>query len=166
MPMPEPMPEPRCLAQRTGPVPADWRAALAVRLAHKPRRLGAWAELALWGARGCLDAAGLEALPARARLQVMSLSGPAEALRAGVAALASSLPAPYTFLQSQPLVGLAAMARWLHGGDWRGDALVVNARDEALLTTLARAAAQRTPVLQGRVELGATLRSDWWLWVA
>ncbi len=46
------------------PLPADWRDQLAARLGARPRRLGAWTELAMFGALRCLDAAGETALPA------------------------------------------------------------------------------------------------------
>jgi len=52
------------------PLPADWRERLAVRLGQRPRRIGTWAELALYGARLCLDAAQETALPALAQLRV------------------------------------------------------------------------------------------------
>jgi len=63
------------------PLPLDWRDQLAVRLGQRPRRIGPWAELALYGARLCLDAAGESALPAQAQLRVASLSGPRNATR-------------------------------------------------------------------------------------
>ena len=39
------------LAHHGAPPPPDWRERLAVRLGKRPRRLGAWAELAVYGAR-------------------------------------------------------------------------------------------------------------------
>lgn len=46
------------------PLPVDWRDQLAHRLGRRPRRVGLWTELAMFGARQCLDAAGEAALPA------------------------------------------------------------------------------------------------------
>lgn len=45
-----------CLPNIFQPVPSDWRDQLVLRLEQRPRRLGTWAELALYGALQCLDA--------------------------------------------------------------------------------------------------------------
>lgn len=112
-----------------GPPPASWRADLAQRLGARPRRLGVWAELALWGARRALDAAGLERLPPQALLRLCSYSGPVSALREGLDALrADGSPLPYTFLQSQIAVSLAHLVAALGGS---GQAVALAARDPA-----------------------------------
>jgi hypothetical protein len=151
----------RIAARVHGLPPTDWRDALARRLGARPRRLGLWAELALWGARCCLDAAGLPGLPPGARLQVCSLSGPVQPLHVGIEALAQGeSPLPYTFLQSQPAVMLAALGAYLQ---WQGDAVLLNHRDpQALLRVAARHA--RGGVLLGWVDERPGLQSDW-LWL-
>ena len=57
------------------PPPVDWRDDLARRIGRRPRRVGLWTELAMYGARCCLDAAGEAALPAGARIRVASQRG-------------------------------------------------------------------------------------------
>ncbi|RYY52962.1 MAG: hypothetical protein EOO24_64695, partial [Comamonadaceae bacterium] len=73
------------------PPPADWRDALAARLGQRPRRIGVWAELALHGARQCLDAAGEPALQPDARVRVMSFSGARSATHASMDAFRAGL---------------------------------------------------------------------------
>jgi len=133
-----------------GPLPADWRADLARRLGHKPRRLGPWAESALHGALRCLESAGESTLPADAALLVCSLSGPVQALHTALAALQQGqLPLPYTFLQSQPAVMLAALATHL---GWSGDAQALNTRNPIALLRLALLAPPPGGLLLGWVE--------------
>ena len=48
----------RTLAHHNTPVPPDWRERVAMRFDQRLRRIGIWAELGLFGARACLDAAG------------------------------------------------------------------------------------------------------------
>ncbi len=140
------------------PPPEGWREALAARLGGRPRRLGRWAELALWGAFGCLDAAGLATLPAGACLRLCSANGPTPPLDAALASLrAGELPMPFAFLQSQPAVGLAALAAALR---WQGDALVLSHREAAALLRL-YAPRWREGVLLGWVDERPALRSTW-----
>jgi len=145
-------------------LPADWRDALALRLGERPRRLGAWAELALYGARRCLDEAGEAALPPAARLRVLSLSGAQAAMRAGIAQVrGGALPMPFQFMQSQPALMLAALGRAL---GWRGDASFVLGRDPQALLRLALCGAAPEGLLFGRIEEdGPQLRTAWWRWV-
>lgn len=149
------------VAHVEGDPPDDWQAHLARRLGARPRRLGVWAELALWGVRRCLDDAGLDGLPPQARLQVCSINGPVEPLRRGIAALArDTLPLPFGFLQSQPAVMLAALSAAL---DWQGEARLLNHRDPALLLRLATAR-PCAGVLLGWVDVEPALTSRWtWL---
>ena len=147
---------------RIEPPEADWRERLATRLGHRPRRLGAWTELALHGALRCLDAAGEPGLPAGAMLRVASLVGPLEAIRAIVAQGATGLPMPFSFMQSQPSQMLAALSQHLR---WQGDGRMVVGRDPDALLSLAqleceseRAAPEG--LLFGWVEEGR--RSEWW----
>lgn len=113
----------RCFA---APPPADWRAQLATRLGQRPRRIGEWAELALFGALQCLADAGETTLPAGARLSVASLHGPDKALRAALAEARDDLPLPIGFLQSQPNQVLPILAHHMH---WQGDGRCLTTRD-------------------------------------
>ena len=123
-------------------LPQAWRAELAARLGERPRRLGPWGELALFGARTCLDAAGEAQLPATTLLRLGSLIGPTAAVVRALGDLrADTPPLPYTFLQTQPAVALAAMAASL---GWSGDAVLLNHRDPLAQLRAALAAAQGT----------------------
>jgi hypothetical protein len=154
----------RLAAQVTiDPPPAGWRDALAMRLGARPRRIGAWAELALHGAWQCLDAAGETALPADARLRVSSLSGPREVTCACLAQLRAGIPLPFDFMQSQPALMLAALVKGL---GWQGDASYFMGRDLPRLASLALHGAGPGGLLMGQVEEGpASLSSVWWRWV-
>lgn len=144
--------------------PPGWRDALAARLGARPRRIGPWAELALYGAWRCLDAAGENALPADARLRIASLSGPLAATRACLNQLHGELlPMPFDFMQSQPALMLAALARGL---SWQGDASFTTGRDTPMLVRMALQGAGRGGLLWGRVEGEAgACASEWARWV-
>jgi hypothetical protein len=146
------------------PPPPDWRDALARRLGQRPRRIGPWAELAMYGALQCLDTAGMAHLPTGARLRVASLSGPQGATRASVAQFCNGeLPLPFTFMQTQPGTMLAALCQAL---GWQGDAAFLACRDGQALQRLALQGAGPQGVLFGWVEQdGDALRSEWWYWV-
>lgn len=146
------------------PPPPDWRDALARRLGQRPRRIGPWAELAMYGALQCLDAACVAQLPTGARLRVASLSGPQGATRASVAQFCNGeLPLPFTFMQTQPGTMLAAIGQAL---GWQGDAAFLACRDAQALRRLALQGAGPQGVLIGWVEQdGDALRSEWWYWV-
>lgn len=144
------------------PPPDDWRDALATRLGRRPRRVGLWTELAMYGALRCLDAAGEAALPAGARLRVTSRRGAWEATRAGLAQLDAGLPMPFTFMQGQPALMLAEVGRSL---DWRGDASFMLCRDLARPLALSQLGAGRDGLLFGVVEEtfgDVPPRSEWW----
>jgi hypothetical protein len=144
------------------PPPADWREALAQRLGRRPRRVGLWTELAMYGARCCVDAAGEAALPAGARVRVASLRGAWDATHAGLAQLDAGLPMPFTFMQSQPALMLAEVGRCL---DWQGNASFMLCRDAQQLLQLAKLGASREGLLFGVVEEsreGQAPRSEWW----
>lgn len=141
-------------------LPADWHARLCERLGQRPRRLGGWAELALYGARACLDAAGEDSLPHGALLVVASLRGAVDATRAAIAQTAASgLPKPFTFLQSQPSQMLAALCQHLR---WDGDARFMLTRDRATLERLALLESGPGGVLLGWVDEGPQAGSEWW----
>ncbi|HEX3138821.1 MAG TPA: hypothetical protein VHQ87_02130 [Rhizobacter sp.] len=139
------------------PLPADWREQLARRLGQRPRRIGAWTELALYGARVCLDAAQEEALPAGALLRVASLSGPRSATHAIVEQSRMGLPMPFSFMQSQPSQMLAALGQHLA---WQGDARFTLCRDREATLQLAQLESGAPGVLIGWVE--EDLRTEWW----
>ena len=139
------------------PLPDDWRDALAQRLGERPRRLGTWTELALYGARLCLDAADEPRLPPGALLRVASLSGPLSASRAILAQAATGSPRPFTFLQSQPSLMLATLSQHLQ---WQGDARFTVCRDPAALLELAQWESGPAGLLFGWVEEDE--RTQWW----
>lgn len=139
------------------PLPADWRHQLAQRLGQRPRRIGAWAELAIYGARLCLDTAGEATLPAGALLRVASLRGPLAVTRAIAERARSSLPLPFSFMQSQPSHMLAALSRHLA---WQGDARFTLCRDKAAVLRLAALECAPAGVLIGWVE--EEQRVEWW----
>ena len=139
------------------PLPADWREQLATRLGQRPRRIGPWAELALYGARLCLDAAQEATLPAGAQLRVASLNGPIGATRAVAEQAGVGLPLPFSFMQSQPSQMLAALSQHLA---WQGDARFTLSRDPQAVLQLAQAECGPGGLLIGWVEDGR--RSEWW----
>ncbi|RYF82789.1 MAG: hypothetical protein EOO29_05860 [Comamonadaceae bacterium] len=146
------------------PPPPDWRDELAQMLGHRPRRLGEWTELALYGALSCMRAAGETRLAPGARLRLSSTRGPATAQREALAQLAEGMPMPFAFMQSQPALTLAALAQALQ---WQGDAAFVAARDAQQFEALCLRGAGPEGVLLGRVDADAQrLRSAWTLWRA
>jgi hypothetical protein len=150
----------RTLAHHHAAVPDDWRERLLARLEERPRRIGRWAELALYGARCCLDEAGETTLPPGAMLCVASLRGPVEATRMAMAERAErGSPMPFTFLQSQPSQMLAALCQHLH---WGGDARFVLSRDTQALLRLVQLECGPAGLLLGRVDEGDEPRSEWW----
>ena len=103
-----------CIA---APPPTDWREQLAVMLGEKPRRIGDWAELGLYGALRCMADAGETTLPHDTVVILASEHGPHAATIAALEQMHDDLPMPLTFLQTQPgqlLALLAAQVKW-HG---------------------------------------------------
>jgi hypothetical protein len=140
------------------PPPADWREILAGRLGSRPRRIGAWAELALFGALECLADAGENLLPAGASIFVSSRHGPADATREVYAQARDDLPMPLLFLQTQPSQMLAVLAA--HIG-WSGNAsFTCNPQPEALLR-LAAAQSGSEGLLLGWVEENNDGKTAW-----
>lgn len=144
---------------RTGPAPlaSNWRELLAVRLGQRPRRIGILAELALFGALECLDAARETVLPQDVLLRVSSLQGPVDAIRQVLEQNREELPMPFSFLQSQTSQLLPALVAALK---WQGDAGIVMARDPMRLAILAAQQAGQNGMLLGWVE-ESPCRSDW-----
>lgn len=127
----------------------DWREQLAARLGYRPRRLGNWAEWALYGARLCLDRAQEETLPNTAILRVASSRGPANTTFSALTDLPNGLPLPYSFLQCQPGQMLAAIGTALR---WSGDACFTASRDPLACAALACQQSTAAGILLGWVE--------------
>ena len=140
------------------PPPADWRAQLATRLGQRPRRIGEWAELALFGARQCLDHAGETDLPGGALLSLSSLHGPDIALHAALEQMHDGMPMPITFLNSQPSQALPALAQYL---GWQGNGRCLTTRDPLLALQLACLEAGPDGLLAGWVDEDAPGTSVW-----
>ena len=145
----------RCLAD---PAPADWREQLAARLGSRPRRLGRWAELGLYGELECLAGNGESTLAAQAGLVLSSQHGPAQALHSALEQAREDLPLPLTFLQTQPSQLLAALSAQLH---WCGDARFITHPDALALLRLGLAANHADGLLVGWVNELAPERSVW-----
>lgn len=139
------------------PLPNDWREQLIQRIGQRPRRIGGWAELALYGARLCLDAAQEAMLPSAVQLRVASLSGPLTASRSIIEQARSSLPRPFTFMQSQPSQLLATLSQHLQ---WQGDARFTVCRDRDAVLELAKLECSTAGLLIGWVE--EDTRTQWW----
>jgi hypothetical protein len=139
----------RITSRRGGALPEDWRNQLATRLGQRPRRIGMLAELALYGALGCVDAAQETALPVDVLLRVCSLRGAAAAIGQVLEQNREDLPMPFSFLQSQTSQILPALASALN---WQGDAAIIVARDRMQLAQLAAHQAGANGMLLGWVE--------------
>ncbi len=121
----------RCLAQ---PAATDWREQLSNRLGGRPRRLGRWAELGLYGAMECLAADTESRLAEHAALVLSSQHGPALAMRSALVQVREGLPLPLTFLQIQPSQLLATLSAQL---GWCGDARFITHPDPLSILTVA-----------------------------
>lgn len=138
--------------------PENWRELLVVRLGYRPRRIGILAELALYGALDCLDAAQENELPRDVLLRVCSLRGPVTAISQALEQNREDLPQPFSFLQSQSSQILPALAGALN---WQGDACVVMARNPMNSVLLASQQAGPSGMLLGWVEEENPCRSYW-----
>lgn len=116
------------------PPSIDWREQLAIRLGSRPRRLGRWAELGLYGALECLAIDGECTLAERAAMVLSSQHGPALAMRSALAQAREDLPLPLTFLQTQPSQLLATLSAQLR---WCGDARFITHRNPLAVLALA-----------------------------
>lgn len=132
-----------------GKPPDNWRDLLATRLGQRPRRIGMLAELALYGALDCLDAADEAILPKDAVLRVCSMHGASAVISQVLEQNQTELPMPFSFLQSQSSQLLPALATALK---WQGDAAIVMARDRMSLALLAARQAGPNGMLLGWVE--------------
>lgn len=149
------------------PPPSAWRDELVQMLGHRPRRLGEWTELVLFGALTCLREAGEERLPPQARVRLFSQSGPMQAQADTLAQLRGGLPMPFSFMQGQPAIALAALAQALR---WQGDAAFLTVRgatDLSNMSNMSLRGASPEGVLIGRVEHGQQGSScEWWRFVS
>ena len=148
----------RIIGRQFAAPPADWRAQLATRLGQRPRRIGAWVELALWGARQCLDQAGDAHLPANALLSLSTLNGPDIALRSALEQATEGVPMPITFLNSQPSQALPALAQYL---GWQGNGRCMTTREPGLALQLACLEAGKDGLLAGWTDEDAPGKSIW-----
>ncbi len=145
----------RCIAS---PPPADWREQLTRMLGAKPRRIGTWAELGLYGALTCMADAGEAGLPPEAQIWLGSRRGTYTATDLALAQLRDDLPMPLTFLQTQPSQFLAMLAARLES---RGHAcFLADAQPQALLR-LAAAQAGAGGLLLGWVDEMNGGSSNW-----
>jgi hypothetical protein len=145
----------RCLAT---PPPADWREQLAQWLGAKPRRIGNWAELGLYGALRCLADAGEKSLPLDATLMLTSRCGTYASTSVALAQMRDGLPMPLTFLQTQPSQLLALLAAQM---DWTGHACFLAGAQPQDLLRLVRAQMGQGGVLLGCVDETDGGSSNW-----
>ncbi len=136
----------RCLAS---PPPSDWREQLAQMLGAKPRRIGTWAELGLYGALRCMADAGETALPPDAQIWLGSLRGTYAATDIVLDQMRADLPMPLAFLQTQPNQLLALLGARLQ---WKGHACFVAGGEPQALLSLAAAQAGSGGILLGWVD--------------
>jgi 3-oxoacyl-[acyl-carrier-protein] synthase-1 len=124
---------------RSGPsLPDDWREELVALFGQRPRRIGMWAEVGLYGALRCIRDAGETTLPTGAILRISSLGGPMAAILQTLQGIAQDgMAMPFAFLQSQPGQLPAIVAQALQ---WQGDARIHNHRDPLLLGAACREA--------------------------
>lgn len=142
----------------TAPLPAAWRDELPLLLGSKPRRVGRWAELALYGALRCMADAGERVLPPGALLVLTSPQGARAALETALGQMADDLPMPLTFLQTQPTQLLALLSDRLA---WRGNASYYAGVDLPQVRKLAERQAGSSGMLLGLVDEAGAGRSDW-----
>lgn len=133
----------RCIA---APPPDDWREQLAQMLGAKPRRIGTWAELGLFGALRCMADAGEKTLPQDAQIWLGSRRGTYAATAIVLDQLREDLPMPLAFLQTQPSQLLALLAAQV---SWNGQACFVAGAASLALLRLAGVQAGKGGLLLG-----------------
>lgn len=136
----------RCLA---APPAQDWRERLASMLGAKPRRIGTWAELGMYGALTCLADAGETALPQGALLMLGSKRGTYVPTGQVLEQMRDDLPMPLTFLQTQPSQLLALLAAQMR---WRGHAAFIAGGSPQTLLQLASVQCGSAGMLLGWVD--------------
>ena len=145
----------RCIAS---PPPSDWREQLAQMLGVKPRRIGTWAELGLYGALRCMANAGEKTLPPEAQIWLGSRCGTYAATGMVLEQLREDLPMPLAFLQTQPSQLLALLAAQT---DWNGHACFVAGAEPQALLRLAAAQSGKDGVLFGWLDEMDGGNSNW-----
>lgn len=145
----------RCME---APPASDWREQLARMLGEKPRRIGQWAELGLFGALRCMADAGAAALPGDAVLVLASRGGTHAATRAALEQMRDDLPMPLSFLQTQPSQLLALLAARL---SFSGNACFLAGAGLSEALTLAESLAGRGGALVGWVDDGDGGATEW-----
>lgn len=136
----------RCIAT---PPPIAWREQLTQMLGTKPRRIGTWAELGLYGALRCMADAGETMLPQDALLMLASRSGTYAATDAVLEQMRNDLPMPLAFLQTQPSQLLALLAAQM---DWKGHACFLAGAQPQSMLHLAATQAGNGGLLLGWVD--------------
>jgi hypothetical protein len=144
-----------CIA---APPPSDWREQLAQMLGAKPRRIGNWAELGLYGALRCMADAGEKALPQDAQIWLGSRRGTYAATSIVLDQMRDDLPMPLAFLQTQPSQLLVLLAAQM---DWKGHACFMAGSTPQALMRLAGAQAGEGGVLLGWLDEMAGGESRW-----
>ncbi len=145
----------RCIAS---PPPEDWREQLSGMLGAKPRRIGVWAELGLYGALSCMSDAGESTLPQDAMLILASQRGTYVATDIALEQLCEDLPMPLTFLQTQPSQLLALLAAQMK---WKGNACFFAGTELLALLNLIAAQTGKDGVLLGWVDEMEEGTSNW-----
>jgi hypothetical protein len=145
----------RCNA---APPPADWREQLARMLGAKPRRIGTWAELGIYGALNCMADAGEKTLQPDAQIWLGSQRGTYAATATVLSQLGDDLPMPLAFLQTQPSQLLAMLAAKL---EWKGQACFMAGSDPLALLRLAATQAGRDGLLLGWLDEMEGGTSNW-----
>jgi hypothetical protein len=145
----------RCIA---APPPDDWREQLAQMLGAKPRRIGTWAELGMYGALRCLADAGEKTLAQDAQVWLGSRRGTYAATATVLDQLREDLPMPLAFLQTQPSQLLALLAAQI---SWNGQACFVAGAESLALLRLAGAQTGAGGVLLGWVDEMDGGSSNW-----
>jgi hypothetical protein len=136
----------RCFAT---PPPSDWREQLTQMLGAKPRRIGTWAELGLYGALRCIADSGETTLPKGAQIWLGSRRGTFAATSIVLDQLRDDLPMPLAFLQTQPSQLLALLAVQMK---WSGNACFVAGTEPQALLQLAAAQTDNDGLLLGWVD--------------
>jgi hypothetical protein len=140
------------------PLPDGWREELTRLLGAKPRRIGTWAEMVLYGALRCMADAGESTLPADAVLMLASRQGTRAATKTALGQMKDDLPMPLAFLQTQPSQALALLAERLA---WRGQACFFAGDELAKVRPLAEAMAGGGGILLGQVDDDGAATSVW-----
>lgn len=140
------------------PPPADWPEQLVQLLGSKPRRIGTWAELGVYGALRCMADAGEKTLPPDAVLLLTSRRGTYAATGKALEQMQADALMPLTFLQTQPSQLLALLAAHM---DWTGHACFFAAAQPQDVLRLAAAQAGAGGALLGCVDEMDGGTSNW-----